>query len=170
MRTFSDLFRNVMQIAYVTDDLDRATAYFESTLGTVTCRTTYKSSLGGVVVVDGETAEEWVIDVALVNAGATNLEIIRPVSGSVEMYQNAIRPGAPATFHHLGFLVDDFDDASAIVAATGKTWSQRGTLEGAMRFGYVDMTAELGHYVEIMELQPSAARMFAKLEAASNEP
>lgn len=169
MRTFSDLFRNVMQIAYVTDDLDAATAYFESTLGTVKCRTTYKSSLGGVVVVDGETAQEWVIDVALVNAGATNLEIIRPVSGSVEMYRDAIRPGAVATFHHLGFLVDDFDEATAMVTAAGKAWSQRGTLEGAMRFGYVDMTAELGHHVEIMELQPSAARMFAHLEALSNE-
>ena len=168
MRTFSDLFRNVMQIAYVTEDLDMATAYFESTLGTVACRKTYKSSLGGIVVVDGETAEEWVIDVALVNAGPTNLEIIRPVSGSVDLYRSAIRPGAPASFHHLGFRIPDFDEASAIVAASGKTWKQYGHLEGALRFGYVDMTAELGHYVEFMDLEPSSAKHFAKLEEASN--
>ena len=167
MRTLSDLFRNFMQIGYVTEDLDAAIAYFESTLGTVRCRTTYKSSVSGVVV-DGDTAEEWVIDVALVNAGATNLEIISPVSGSVDLYRPAIRPGAPATFHHLGFRIPDFDEASAIVAANGKTWKQYGRLEGALRFGYVDMTEELGHYVEVMELEPAFARYLASLEAASN--
>ena len=168
MNTFSDLFRDVMQLAYVTDDIDVATAYFESTLGTVKCQTHYKSSLGGVVVVDGETSEEWVIDVALVNAGPTNLEIIKPVSGAVDLYRDAIRPDVPATFHHVGFRIRDFDEATAIVKASGKTWKQYGHLAGSIRFGYVDLTAELGHYVEFMELEPAAVERFALLEAESN--
>ena len=168
MRSFSDLFRNVMQIGYVTDDIDVAAEYFESTLGTVPFRKSYKSSLGGIVVVDGETVDEWVIDVALVNAGPTNLEIIRPVSGAVELYRSAIRPGVPATFHHLAFRVADFDEAAAVVAASGKSWKQHGYLEGSLRFGYVDMTAELGHYVEVMELEPASVEHFAQLEAESN--
>jgi len=168
MRSFSDLFRNTMQVAYVTEDLDTATQYFESTLGTVPCRKSYKTSLGGIVVVDGETAEEWVIDVALVNAGPTNLEFIRPISGAVDLYRDAIRPGVPATFHHLGFRIPDFDEASAIVAASGKSWKQYGHLEGSIRFGYVDMTADLGHYVEFMDLEPASVERFAALEAASN--
>jgi hypothetical protein len=168
MRGFSDLFRNVMQIAYVTDDLDAACEYFESTLGTVACAKSYKASLGGIVYVDDQPAQEWVIDVALVNAGATNLEIIKPVSGAVDLYRGAIRPGMPATFHHLGCKVDDFDEAEAVIKASGKSWKQHGNLQGAIRFGYVDMTAELGHYVEIMELAPSAVERFAKLEALSN--
>jgi Glyoxalase/Bleomycin resistance protein/Dioxygenase superfamily len=159
-----------MQVAYVTDDLDAATSYFESTLGTVPFRKHYKSSLGGIAIVDGRPAEEWVIDVALVNAGPTNLEIIRPVSGAVDLYRSAIRPGAPATFHHLGFRIDDFDEATAVVTASGKSWKQYGALTaGEIRFGYVDMTAELGHYVEVMELQPVAAERFAQLEALSNQ-
>jgi len=168
MRTFSDLFRNVMQIAYVTDDIDAACEYFESTLGTVTCAKSYTTSLGGIVYVDDQPAQEWVIDVALVNAGATNLEIIRPVSGAVDLYRSAIRPGFPATFHHLGCKVDDFDDAEAVIKASGKSWKQHGNLRGAIRFGYVDMTAELGHYVEVMELAPSSVARFAHLEALSN--
>ncbi|MFC1437260.1 VOC family protein [Streptacidiphilus sp. N1-10] len=180
MRSLSDLFRNVMQLGYVTDDIDAATAYFESTLGTVDCVKHYKSSLGGgrppalggepgssFVVVDGVPAEEWVIDVALVNAGATNLEIIRPVSGAVDLYRGAVRPGRPATLHHLGFRIDDFDEASAVVAAAGKEWAQFG-VSGDIRFGYLDMTAELGHFVEVMELGPQSAEGFAQLEAASN--
>ncbi len=168
MRTFSDLFRNVMQIAYVTEDLDAATEYFETTLGTGPSRKTWKSSLGGIVVVDGETAQEWVIDVALVNAGPTNLEIIRPVSGSVDLYRSALRPGAIASFHHLGFRIPDFDEATELVASVGKTWKQYGHMPGAIRFGYVDMTAELGHFVELMDLEPGMVKHFASLEAASD--
>jgi hypothetical protein len=168
MRSFSDLFRNVMQLAYVTEDLATAVDYFEKTLGTVKARTTYKSSMGGVVVVDGATAQEWVIDVAMVNAGATNFELIQPISGSVELYRAAIRPGVPASFHHVGYRIPDFDEATEIITASGKTWSQYGQLAGALRFGYVDMTAELGHYVEFMDLDAGGEQLFASLEAKSN--
>lgn len=180
MRSLSDLFRNFMQIGYVTDDIDAASAYLESTLGTVTCVKHYMSVLGGgrppadgdapagpFVVVDGVPADEWVIDVALVNAGPTNIEIIRPVSGSVDLYRGAIRPGVPATMHHLGFRIDDFDEATAVVEASGKSWAQYGD-SGGLRFGYLDMTAELGHHIEVMELSPASARNFEQLEAASD--
>ncbi|WP_105972235.1 VOC family protein [Streptomyces geranii] len=169
-----------MQLGYVTDDIDAAASYLESRLGTVDCVRHYKSSLGGgrppgdpggprvpFVVVDGEPADEWVIDVALVNAGPTNLEIIRPVGGAVGLYRGAIRPGEPATLHHLGFRVDDFDEASAVVAASGRAWKQYGD-SGGIRFGYLDMTAELGHFVEVMELDEASAQGFAHLEAASD--
>ncbi|MGX9883209.1 VOC family protein [Streptomyces sp. NPDC002276] len=169
-----------MQLGYVTDDIDAAATFLESRLGTVRSVKHFKSSLGGglppvgadapripYVVVDGAPADEWVIDVALVNAGATNLEIIRPVGGSVDLYRGAVRPGEPATLHHLGFRVDDFDEASAIVTANGRTWKQFGD-SGGIRFGYLDMTAELGHYVEVMELDEASAQGFAHLEAASN--
>ena len=168
MRTFSDIFRSLMQVAYVAEDLDAAADWFESTLGTVPCRRSYRTSFGGVVLVDGEPADEFVIDIALVNAGPTNLEIIRPVSGAVDMYLDALRPEAPATFHHLGFRVDDFDEVASVVAASGRSWKQLGALAGLIRFGYVDMTAELGHYIEVMECGPPVAAHFAQLEAESN--
>jgi hypothetical protein len=180
VRALSDLFRSFLQLGYVTDDVDAAASYLESRVGTVDCVRHYRSSLGGgrppsgpgeprspFVVVDGEPADEWLIDVALVNAGPTNLEIIRPVGGAVDLYRGALRPGVPATLHHLGFVVDDFDEASAVVAAAGREWAQYGD-SGAIRFGYLDMTAELGHFVEIMELGADGGRGFAELEAASN--
>ena len=179
MRSLSDLLRNFLQLGYVTDDIDAAASYLESTLGTVECMKHYKASLGGgrppagddasatdFVVVGGVPADEWVIDVALVNAGPTNLEIIRPVAGAVGLYRHAIRPGVPATLHHLAFLVEDFDEASAIVTASGKNWAQYGR-SGPIRFGYLDLTAELGHFVEIMEFSGEGSP-FAYLEAASN--
>jgi hypothetical protein len=180
VRSLSDLFRNFVQVGYVTDDIDAATAFLESKMGTVECVTHYRASMGGgrprtspdqsftpYVVIDGEPVDEWVIDVALVNAGPTNLEIIRPVSGSVDLYRRAIRPNEPATIHHLGFKVDDFDAATAVVEKSGRAWAQWGD-SGGIRFGYLDMTAELGHYVEVMEMDEASAQGFAGLEAASN--
>lgn len=168
MRTLSDLLRDVFHLAYVTEDIEAATGWFESTLGTSRCHTRYASSMGGSIVVDGQPAAEWVIDVAMVNAGPTNFEIIRPVSGAVELYREAIRPGAPATFHHVGARVADFDEATAVVEASGRAWKQHGVFGDTIRFGYVELTAELGHHVEVMELSPAAVDWFALLEAESN--
>ena len=171
LRSLSDLFRNFLQIGYVTDDLDTAAAYLEEKLGTVEVVKHYRSNMGGgkppweggapgesFVVVDGTTADDWTIDVLLVNAGATNIEIMKPVSGAVDHYRGLLRPDVPATVHHLGFTVDDFDEASKVVEAAGRQWAQFGAT-GDIRFGYLDLTAELG---------PNSAANFARLEAASN--
>ncbi|MFF0814671.1 VOC family protein [Rhodococcus sp. NPDC003318] len=186
MKSLSDLMRNCIQLGYVAGDIDTAANFLESTLGTVQCVRHYRSTLGRTlhestrtsltnpadlegpfVVVDGAVADEWVIDVALVNAGPTNIEIIRPVSGSVDLYRRAVRDDAPATFHHAGFRIDDFDEATALVEASGRTWAQYG-VTGGIRFGYLDLTAELGHFIEVMELDEASAETFTKLEAASN--
>ncbi|UDY36692.1 VOC family protein [Dermatobacter hominis] len=170
LRSLSDLLREVIQLAYVTDDIAAGVEWLQDTLGTSPCHVMYASSLGGTVVVDGEVADEWVIDVALVNAGPTNIELIRPVSGAVAMYRDGIRPGAPATFHHLGVRVDDLDAATALIEAHGRSWEQHGTMQGAIRFGYLDMTAELGHRIEVMELLPGMRQMLDLLEEESDRP
>jgi hypothetical protein len=72
----------------------------------------------------------------------------------------------PATLHHVGFAVDDFDEASAVVEASGRAWKQFGD-SGEIRFGYLDMRAELGHFVEVMELGQPAAQWLAQIDAAS---
>jgi Glyoxalase/Bleomycin resistance protein/Dioxygenase superfamily len=179
MRSLSDLFRNFVQLGYVTDDIEAAAAFLESTMGAGPCLRSYASSLGGgrpparagaprgtFVVVDGVPADEWRIDVALVNAGPTNLEIIRPAGGAVGLYRDSIRPGTPATLHHVGFAVDDFDEASAVVEASGRSWKQFGD-NGSIRFGYLDLRAELGHFVEVMELGQPPARWLAQIDAAA---
>jgi hypothetical protein len=47
MRSLSDLFRNFVQLGYVTDDIDAAASYLESAMGTGKCVKSYTSSLGG---------------------------------------------------------------------------------------------------------------------------
>ena len=106
--------------------------------------------------------------VAMVNAGPTNYELIQPVAGAVDLYRQGIRPGAVATFHHVGYRVDSFAEASAVLAAEGRSWKQYGDMGEAVKFGYVDLTEELGHYAEVMELGPGMRSVFARLERESN--
>lgn len=168
LRSLSDLLRDVIQLAYVTDDLDAAVQWCQQVLGTTKPHTILSSSLAGVAVVDGEVAQEWLIDVAMVNAGDTNIEIIRPVSGAVELYRTGIRPGAPATFHHIGVRVDDFDEATELIGSSGREWIQHGTTEGLIRFGYLDLVAEIGHFVEVMEIGPGFQTYLDRLRDQSN--
>jgi hypothetical protein len=78
-----------------------------------------------------------------------------------------VRPGVPATLHHLGFRIDDFDAATAVVEASGRQWAQFGR-SGDVRFGYLDVSDTLGHFIEVMELGPVSSAMFADLEDQSN--
>lgn len=165
MKPLAYLMRDQFQLAYVTDDMDAAVDFFESTFGPLDFER-LPANLSGLIKVDGQVADEWVIDVALANAGPTNLEIIRPVSGAVDLYRSAIRPGSAATFHHIGCRISDFDEATAILNGVGRTWKQYAEVPG-VRFGYFDMTPEIGHFVEVLELGPDAAARFARLEAAS---
>ena len=169
MRSLSDLFRDVMQLAYVTEDSTPPRRGSSRRWARRRCHTKYKSSLGGVVVVDGEPAEEWVIDVALVNAGADQpgdhpARSAAPSTSTESASGRACRrrsttsaSGSPTSTRR-----------RRCVAASGRSWKQYGNFGGSVRFGYVDMTAELGHFVEVMEVAPAFEAYLTQLEAESN--
>ena len=46
MRSLNGLFRNFLQLGYVTDDIDAAAAYLESAMGRGKCVKSYTSWLG----------------------------------------------------------------------------------------------------------------------------
>ena len=153
MRPLGDLFQDLYQIAYVTADVDEAIASFDVLLGLAWRKD--RAEVDGMIV-DGTRHDGWVVDFALADAGTTNFELFQPVSdGPLALYGPSIRPGTPYTFHHLAFRIPDFDEASAILHENGKTWRMRGENAGRNRFGYVDMTKELGYYVELVDYEMS---------------
>lgn len=175
MQSLTDLFRDFVQFGYVADDIDAAAEYLRSTMGAPECRIHRGASMGGGlapssgkqadapwVVVDGELADEWVVDVLLADAGPAHIEVISPVSGAVDLYRSGIRRGSPLTLHHLGFRVADFDEADHVVRRAGRSWAQYGN-SGDVRMGYLDMTRELGHFVEVMQFNEASAERLAAL-------
>lgn len=153
----------VIQIAYVSDDLERATAWFERTLGARGFDHNGTTTLHDAIV-DGEVADEWSIESAGTMLGEVNLEIIRPVGGAVDMYREVIVPGAPATFHHYGVEVDSWEEAEAAREAMGVPWKTRGYTPGVVEFGYVDLRPTIGHYVEFMRLDPATIEIIEDMK------
>ncbi|MCP1430701.1 VOC family protein [Microbacterium foliorum] len=163
---FAHIFKNVFQVAYVADDLERATRWFRDNMDTP--EWTFISGMRAVdCVVDGEPAPLWEIDVAVVNVGTTNIEIIRPVAGPVGMYADHIDSSKPATFHHLGMLVEDMEETTASLEAYGKRWTTAFESPGFGLVAYADFSRELGHYVEALQLAPEGKEFFADLAKKS---
>ena len=160
------MFRDIFQLGYVVRDLQEGIDYFEKTLGTVEVKLIEKQlTTGGLVY--GEDKGDWVIDLALVNVGPTNLELIAPVSGPVDIYRDYIRPDAIATFHHIGVTVEDFEKTTAVLAENDKKWAISGYAPGFGKFGYADMRQEFGHYVECLEFEQNGIDFFKDLESVS---
>jgi hypothetical protein len=102
--------------------------------------------------VNGIPDSEWTIDVAVVNVGAYNIELIRPVSGAVDLYREAVRP-CPATFHHVGVEIDSLAEVGEVATRAGRDWSLIGHTSGFAHFVYLDLREELFHFVEFIELE-----------------
>lgn len=147
----------LFQYGYVGADLERATVWFERHLGVKGFEHFGPVSLGDAVV-DGEVVDEWTIDIAGTMIGDVMLEIICPLAGAVDMYRDGLDPDAVAAFHHVGLLVDSWNEAEAARASLGVQWKTRGYTPGACDFGYVDLRPVIGHYVEFMRLDPEGVQ------------
>jgi hypothetical protein len=69
--------------------------------------------------------------------------------------------------HHLASFVplgdDVWDSIGDLLAAQGKRFEHTVLIPDRVRAGYVDMTEELGHFLEICQLQPADTEFFSGL-------
>ncbi len=82
------------------------------------------------------------------------IELIEPIAGNVDFYHEALAADFAPRLHHTGVLVKDWDKLKADVAAGGFPVIMSGEL-GDINFAYVDLRAQLGHYVEYMWMSDS---------------
>lgn len=101
------------QLAWVTDNLDAGLAALRDRFGVARFAVEREVHLPEAVVRGEET--EIVLDLALAAAGRTVIELIRPLS-EPNVYDELMRPGAPATLHHIGVGVPDL--AGRVARAT----------------------------------------------------
>lgn len=166
----ADLLANVWQFGYVTTDLDRAVEFMSERFGLEHC---LKLPAGGATFLVGDEPAEWDAKFAMGARGGKIVELIEPVGGCVEFYTRLLpADGSFAVrLHHIATFIDtgqeEWDRVGALLAESRLKVDYTVLIPNRVRAGYVDMTAALGHWLEICQLQPEDIDFFTALVADS---
>jgi hypothetical protein len=159
----ADMFANVWQVGYVATDLDRAMEEAAQTLGLEHCIEVPTDT--AEFVVDGEV-RPWETRIAMGSRGGLIVEIIEPVRGEVGFYRDYLPQDGSygLRLHHLAAFMEPGDEAWAamegVLAGAGLKVDSLVLIPGRVRAGYVDTSAQLGHWMEICQLQPDDIATF----------
>jgi hypothetical protein len=158
-----DLFANVWQVAYVTRDLDEGVERLRDRFGV---DSTEVPTAGATFLVGDEPAD-WDVRIAMGARGGLIVELIEPIGGEVDFYRRALPAEGGLGFHHLATYMPLGDEAwrslEDLLAASGLRVDYTVLIPDRVRAGYVDTTAELGHYLEVCQLQPADVEFFSGL-------
>ena len=157
--TGAGMFKNVFQIAYVTNDLGRAVSLFRSEQGVA------ELAIFDDFTLDVEGGGKAVINVALGYVGDTQLEIIEPVSGEVELYRTWLPEEFAVRHHHFCHRLDSVAELDAVRSRyeqAGYAIALDASL-GETRLFYADTTKLLDHYQEYAWVDGQAEQFMATL-------
>lgn len=141
------------QMAYVTNDLDRALPIMRDRYGLAA--TTVFSPAPGLPM-----------RIALAWSGQTMYEVIDATGMGIDIYDKALPTDFAIRFHHIGVEVPDdagWERLQQAIAAGSHPVDFSGDNEVA-RFAYVH-APELGHYVEYVQLHEQGRAFFASVAA-----
>lgn len=162
MNVFLGRFR---QIAYVTNDFDRA-------LSAVSDRTGVRSflQLRDYQYMAGPNAHLR-CHIAMALAGGVEIEIIEPRGGADEVYRTFLSgPDFDLRFHHVAYTLPSFEVLTGLkegLRAQGAPIPLEGVAPEGLTYFYADLREPLGHYVEyVYGTAAYEAAMAAALGAA----
>ena len=140
------------QMAYATNDIDRACSIFSDRYGIRQFR-----RLEGALPAGGQ------IRVELAWVGTIMYELLTAHGPGSELYVGRLpAPGFAIRHHHLGFLIHDENQWDALLQAivrSGWTMPSRSSNPGFMQSCFVD-APELGHYLEYIFPEPAGLAFF----------
>ena len=105
--------------------------------------------------------------------GGLIVELIEPVAGAVDFYRQALpSDGSFAVrLHHLATFIETGDEQwermGSLLAAAGLKFDYTMLIPGRVRAGYIDTRAQLGHFLEVCQLQPQDTDFFSALQSDS---
>jgi hypothetical protein len=161
-----DLFANIWQLGYVTTDLDQGMQVLRDRFGVDHCT---EVPTAGATFLDGDTPAPWDVRVAMGARGGLIVELIEPIGGEVDFYREFLpRDGSfGVALHHLATFVDlgdeVWDRVNELLAAQDLEVDYTVLIPDRVRAGYVDTRAELGHWLEICQLQEQDTEFFSGL-------
>jgi hypothetical protein len=137
--------RGISQVAYVTNDFDRAQWLFAETHGITRF---FEMRDICFPTIEGREAK---CHIGLAYVGGVEIEIIQPLDGDVALYRDCLpQDGFGVRFHHICKLYENneaYDREVRSYRERGLRFPIDSGMQGS-RFFYVDMRNELGHYVE----------------------
>lgn len=144
------MYKNTFQVAWITNDVERATKVFKEEQG-IDLTVVRGFSL------DVYDSEPLVIDVALGYVGDLQFEVIEPVSGPTDLYTRHLPASGEYTlkFHHLCNRFDTVEEYEKVLVADrerGITIEVDGSFGESGRFSYADTRDTLGVYQEYVVL------------------
>lgn len=149
------------QVAYVTRDIFAAQAQFAETHGIARFLEMHD------IRYPTAPGREAHCHVSLAYAGATEIELIQPIDGDVEIYADGLPDeGIAVRFHHLCRRFAngaDFEGELAALQARNLQLPIRGDVDGIGSYYYCDTRALLGHFVEGIVFDDRAADWLASI-------
>jgi hypothetical protein len=146
------------QIAYVTNDAQRACQVFKDRYGV--------KAFGPL---DANTPDGGQIHIELAWVGGVMFEIIEASGPGTDFYNDRLPTDDFAVrHHHFGYLTHDepgWDALQDEIRRGGRSVAMSGHIEGFMRFCYVE-APELGHYLEYFLLDPAGVAFFENVPAS----
>jgi hypothetical protein len=167
VEALADLYANIWQIGYVCRDLDRGMEFMRDQFGLEHCVEVPTDTAR--VLDHNEEEVDWEARIAMGSRGGLIFEIIEPVSGDIEFYTRFLPQDGSfgVRLHHLATHVpvgdDVWQDIRGLLAESGLRFDHTVLIPDRVRAGYVDTTAELGHLLEICQLQPADIELFTGL-------
>jgi hypothetical protein len=167
VRALGDVYASLWQVCYVTRDLEAGMRLLREEYGV---ESTEVPTEGATFLVGDEPAD-WDVRVSMGARGGLIIELIEPVGGEVDFYRRFLPDGDGLGFHHLASYMkvgdEAWDQLADVLAAAGLAIDYTVLIPNRVRAGYVDTTKQLGHYLEICQLQPADTEFFSGLIEAS---
>jgi hypothetical protein len=165
IEALGDLFANVWQVCYVTPSLERGMEELRDLLGVENAT---EVPVEGATFMKGGEEVEWEPRVAMGARGGLIIELIEPVAGEVDFYRQALPKGDGVLgLHHLAMLVplgdEAWDSVEKVVGEHGLSFEYTILIPDRARLAYVDTRAQLGHWIELCQLQKPDTDFFSGL-------
>jgi hypothetical protein len=141
---------NHYQNAYITRDLDQALAMFRKEYG-------FDAFKSFEVTYDLSTPAgrgKATVKLALGWIGNLQYELIQPISGMIDVYNEGLPDRHPLKFHHVCMRVHDWDKLRADLRQENRRIVMEGGTPEHLLWLYVDARDTLGHYLEYCWMTP----------------
>lgn len=141
------------QLAYVTNDLDRAIALFKADYGAPGF---FVFSNAGTGAPDGPQ-----LKIALAQVGGVEIELIEPIGDTAPLFADSLARGSALEirFHHTAIRIDgpiaSWERHVASIDRVKHPVVFEGALGDQLRFLYTDERQRIGHYVEHVWMSPA---------------